>query len=494
MEYYQVLLSSIASVFTIEVMFWLFCGVLVGMFFGLMPGLAGPQALAMLLPLTFTLDFTHALALLIGIAGSATCAGSLTSILIGVPGTPINAATVIDGYPMTKQGKAGMAIGAACTSSALGGIFGTIVLLILLPYGFNLILKFSFPEFFAITMLGICMIAFVTEGSFLKGLIAGVAGLAMSCIGFDPFINYPRCSFGISFLWDRLDIVSVVIGLFAIAEAIELFRVDKDQTSVKANYSLAGVFDGVKATFKNLKSVLIGSLIGTGVGIMPGVGGGVAQFLAYSATVSTSKDKSKFGKGDVRGVIGAEASNNAKDGGSLVPALLFGIPGSVDTAILLGAFMMHGISPGITLFDKNPEALVTIIWSLLMATVASVILSIFCAPYLTNLLNVPKPIIGTAVLILAVMGIYVATNSYGDIILAFVIGLVGYLMKKNNFSRVCLIIGFMLGNIAEMNLRRGLLMFGLQGFLLRPLVIIIFLVTAGLIVLNIRARKVGGLS
>ena len=224
MEYYQVLFNSILGVFSVEVMFWLFCGVMVGMFFGIMPGLAGPQALAMLLPLTFTLNFSHAIALLIGVAGAASCAGSLTSILIGVPGTPVNAATVIDGYPMTKQGKAGMAIGAACTSSALGGIFGTLVLIVLLPYGFNLILRFSFPEFFAITLLGICMIAFVTEGSFLKGLIAGVAGLMMSCIGFDPFISYPRCSFGIAHLWDRLDIVSVVIGLFAITEAIDYIK------------------------------------------------------------------------------------------------------------------------------------------------------------------------------------------------------------------------------------------------------------------------------
>lgn len=492
MEYYQVLFNSILGVFSVEVMFWLFCGVMVGMFFGIMPGLAGPQALAMLLPLTFTLNFSHAIALLIGVAGAASCAGSLTSILIGVPGTPVNAATVIDGYPMTKQGKAGMAIGAACTSSALGGIFGTLVLIVLLPYGFNLILRFSFPEFFAITLLGICMIAFVTEGSFLKGLIAGVAGLMMSCIGFDPFISYPRCSFGIAHLWDRLDIVSVVIGLFAITEAIDLFNKQSDVSGTESGYKLTGVFEGVKATFKNIKNVLIGSLIGTGVGIMPGVGGGVAQFLAYSATVSASKDKDKFGKGDIRGVIGAESSNNAKDGGSLVPALLFGIPGSVDTAILLGAFMMHGISPGITLLDKNPGILVTIICSLLVATIASVILSILCAPYLTKLLNVPKPIIGTVVLVLAVMGIYVATNSYGDIIIAFVIGLVGYLMKRGNFSRVCLIIGFMLGNIAEMNLRRGLIMFGFQGFIMRPLVLVIFAVTAALIALNIKARKMEG--
>lgn len=492
MEYYQVLFNSILGVFSVEVMFWLFCGVMVGMFFGIMPGLAGPQALAMLLPLTFTLNFSHAIALLIGVAGAASCAGSLTSILIGVPGTPVNAATVIDGYPMTKQGKAGMAIGAACTSSALGGIFGTLVLIVLLPYGFNLILRFSFPEFFAITLLGICMIAFVTEGSFLKGLIAGAAGLMMSCIGFDPFISYPRCSFGIAHLWDRLDIVSVVIGLFAITEAIDLFNKQSDVSGTESGYKLTGVFEGVKATFKNIKNVLIGSLIGTGVGIMPGVGGGVAQFLAYSATVSASKDKDKFGKGDIRGVIGAESSNNAKDGGSLVPALLFGIPGSVDTAILLGAFMMHGISPGITLLDKNPGILVTIICSLLVATIASVILSILCAPYLTKLLNVPKPIIGTVVLVLAVMGIYVATNSYGDIIIAFVIGLVGYLMKRGNFSRVCLIIGFMLGNIAEMNLRRGLIMFGFQGFIMRPLVLVIFAVTAALIALNIKARKMEG--
>lgn len=490
MEYYGLLLDSLAGVFSLDVMIWLFCGVLVGMFFGLLPGLAGPQALAILLTFTFTLDFASALALLIGIAGSATCAGSITSILIGVPGTPINAATVIDGYPMAKKGKAGAAIGAACASSAIGGILGTMILIVLLPFGFNLILKFSYPEFFAISVMGISMIAFVTEGSFLKGLTAGVAGLMITCIGFDPFLCYPRCSFGIRYLWDGLGIIPVVIGLFALAEAIDLFTAKQEVS--KNQFKLSGIFDGIKAVFKNIKTVIISSLIGAGVGIVPGIGGGVAQFLAYSATVSTSKDKKNFGKGDIRGVIGAEASNNSKDGGSLIPTLLFGIPGNLDTAILLGAFMMHGISPGLNLLERNPGLVVTIIVSLLIATIASALISLVSAGFLTKILDAPRPIIGTVVIVLSILGVYVASNSYGDVLLAFVVGLIGYLMKKNNFSRVCLIIGLLLGNIAEMNFRQGMIMFGLNGFITRPIVIVTMLVTVMLVILNIRTKKMGG--
>lgn len=490
MELYVKIFESIPDLFTLTNILWLLLGISIGTFFGLMPGLAGPQALALLLPLTYSLDVVSGLFILMGVAGSATCAGSITAILLGIPGTPVNAATVIDGYPLAKQGKAGMAIGAAGTSSVLGGILGAAVLTILLPFGFSVILKFSYAEFFMLALIGICAMSLATGTSFVKGIISSLVGILLATVGYDPILSYTRFNYGSLYLWDGFSVLTLMIGLFAVTEALELL-VKKEGADSDFSIEVVGVIDGIKSTFKHYRDVIRSSIIGIIVGIMPGVGGSLAQFLAYGTTVASSKDKSMFGKGDIRGVIGAESSNNAKDGGSLIPALLFGIPGSIDTAILLGAFMIHGITPGLTLLQKNPDVIFTILWALVAATLASVLISFFAGPYLVRLTKVKGPIIGVCVLVLSILGTYGSSNMFGDLIVIMVVGFIGYFMKKHNYSRSSLIVGFLLGGITEANLRLGIFTYGWAGFFSRPIALVIMAIGILMIGYNVYSMRKG---
>ena len=449
-------------------------GVLIGTLFGVLPGLGGPQAIVLLLPLTIGLELDKALVLLIAAQAGTYFSGSLTSILVGIPGTPVNAATILDGHPLARQGKAGLAVGASATASALGGVLGALILMLIIPFAQTLILSFSYEEFCALGLFGISMITLL-GGDRIKGVIAACAGFLLGTIGFDPLVTLIRFGFGIEYLWDGIKIIPASIGLFGIAEAIDLFVQRRAVAGGEIIGGMRGIWNGMVSVFRHFSVFLRGSMIGVGIGIIPGIGAAVAQFIAYASAKSSAKDQSMFGRGDIRGVIGPEASNNAKDGGALVPTLIFGIPGSVDTAILLGVFMIHGVAPGLKMLTQTPEIPAAVIMTLAIANVVSVAFGLSVAPQLIKLTKIPGSILGAPIMGFAMLGAYAADGVFEDVIVTFLLGLLGYYMKRNGFSRVCLIIGLLLGEVVERNFRQALMVSGFTGFVTRPIALLLLI-------------------
>lgn len=452
----DILFDAVLNLASLSGMFYLLLGVLVGLLFGAMPGVGGSTALAILIPLTFGMQPADAILLLGGVMGANEFGGSLTSILINTPGTSTNAATCLDGHPMARQGKAGMAIGAAAAASTIGGWIGIAVLLVLLPFAKTIILSFGPPEFFLLAIAGLAAVALSTGQYFLKGLIAGGFGLLLAMVGFDDMGGGQRYTLGIDYLWDGISIMPMLIGVFAIAEMIKL-AVDGGKLADDTDVVVTGVMDGIKAVFKNLRTLVQGSLIGTLIGLIPGVGGTVTAFVSYSAAKQTSKDPESFGKGNIVGVIAPEAAINAKDGGSLVPTLAFGIPGGAETAIFLGAMVIHGLQPGPMLLIEHEYVIFSLILSLSLSCLLASLIGIASARYLTHVTRLDITVLVPIVLAIAFVGTYAVQSSLGDVLLALAFGVVGYFMLKFNFPRVTMIIGLVLGSLAERSFHQSLM-------------------------------------
>jgi len=472
----------------------LLLGTLMGMLFGILPGLGGPQVLALLVPITYGLDSQMATIVLVAAMGAVPFSGSITAILINTPGTGASAATTFDGFPLSQQGKAGLALGASATASALGAIFGAIVLAFLIPVGREVVMAFSYPEFFMMAIMGLSVIALVSQGSPWKCLISGGFGLLLSTIGSDPITGAGRFTFGNFYLWDGIKPVPALIGMFAIAESVELF-IKKISIAGQHDISISGVWDGVKSVFQHFGVFIRGSIVGTIIGIIPGVGGVVANFLAYAQAVQTAKDKSKFGQGDIRGVIAAEAANNAKDGGALVPTVVFGIPGSLEMAVLLGALILHGLEPGPDLLINRLDVIFTLIFTLVLANVLVSSLGLASAGQLAKLTKIPSSYIAPVIFCLSLIGAYSMNNLFGDVLVTLCFGFLGYFVKRLGYSRIALIIALLLGKIAQESFHQTLVSMGVKGFFLRPIslslfsIILIFLTLPYLKTLRKNSRK-----
>ncbi len=454
-------------------------GVLLGMLFGFIPGLGGAQALALLTPVTFGMPNNQAMAMLIGAMGAVPFGGSISAILINTPGTPQNAATTFDGFPLTRQGKAGYALGASASSSVMGALFGVLILIILIPLGKPVVLAFSYPEFFMMALMGISVIAVVSLGSVWKGLTAGAFGLLLSTIGYDPVTGSLRYTFGSDYLYNGIKIVPALIGLFAISECLEMMVKRKKLSEIKPDIAAvsSGVWDGIKATFQHFWLFIRCSVIGVIIGIIPGVGGSVSNFLAYGHAVQTVRDNPRFGQGDIRGVIAPQASDTAKDGGAMVPTILFGIPGSVETAVLLGALILHGLQPGPKLLLTNPDTVYVMIFSLVASNVLAGIVGLLGAKYLARLTFLPTNLMAPLIMAIALIGAYATDGIWQDMIMALVFGAIGYIMNKYGFSRVPLVIALVLGTMFQQSYHQTIQAMGWQGFFVRPISLILFLVT-----------------
>jgi putative tricarboxylic transport membrane protein len=432
-------------------------GVLAGLVFGAIPGLGGTTAIALFIPLTFAMQPEDAMALAGGIMGSVAFGGSISAILLNTPGIAPNAATTFDGYPLAQQGKAGQAIGAAATASSLGGVIGVILLVMVLPVAKQVILAFGPPEFFMLAMLGLAAIAASTGGQFLRGLIGGAVGLMLAFVGYDSVSGGERFVFGIEYLWDGIPLVPSLIGLFAIAEMINLSV--KGGTVAKTGESgqkIVGVGEGITAVFRNWPIVLRGSAIGAFIGAVPGVGGTVASFLAYTAAAQISKNPESFGKGNIQGVIAPESANNAKDGGSLLPTLAFGIPGSAEMAVLLGLLILHGLEPGPLLLIEHEATIMSLIVSLTISCILASAIGIVFARTLSLITLVNVHILVPTVTAIALVGAYALHNKVGDVIVALVFGILGYLMIKYRYPRVTLVIALVLGELAERSFHQAM--------------------------------------
>ena len=411
--------------------------------------------------------------------GATSFGGSVSAILLNTPGIAPNAATCFDGYPMAQQGKAGMAIGAAAAASSTGGLIGIFTLVAIIPLAKQIVLSFGPPEFFMLALLGLSAIAVSTGGAFLRGLISALFGLMLALVGYDAVNGGYRFTADVEYLYDGIPLVPTLVGLFALSEMINLTVKGGTVASKESTGAITGVLPGILAVYRHWPILLRGSAIGTFVGALPGVGGTVASFLAYTATVQTAKDRDTFGKGNIKGVIAPESANNAKDGGSLIPTLSFGIPGSAESAIFLGVLILHGIEPGPMLLIEEESVVVSIILALTASTILASLFGLMVTRQLSMITLVDVNILVPSVVSVALVGVYALKGEFGDVILAMVFGVIGYLMIRFGFPRIALVIALVLGELAERSYHQSLAMADDDWtvFFTREISLILFIVT-----------------
>lgn len=492
--------AAAGTVFSFPAILFVVLGTILGMTFGAMPGLGGIVVLALLLPLTVGMDANTTMALFGSALGGVAFGGSISAILLNVPGTAPNAATCLDGYPMARKGESGEALGISATASALGAVFGVVILVALIPVAQAIILAFAAPEFFMLTVLGISVIALVTRGQLLNGLAAGGVGILLALVGYDPitgnvrwnFLEALNVGFMEGYLYDGIKLVPAVIGIFAIAEVMHLTATKRESIAESATVEASsGALNGVREVFNHPWLFLRSAAIGTVVGMIPGVGGTVANFLAYLNATQTSDHPERFGTGDPRGVIASEAANDAKDGGALLPALAFGIPGSATTALILGALTLHGIAPGPNIITEELDVVFALIISLVLANILSSLIGISLANHLSKITTISTSYIVPVVLVISLAGAYVVNESLGDVGVAVLLGVVGFFMILYDYSRIALIIGLILGQTMEITFHQSIGAYdaGLLVFVTRPISALFLLALVATLVYPVVSRR-----
>lgn len=430
-------------------------GTIGGLILGATPGLSPTMAVALLIPFTFQLQPTQGLILLGAAYTSTVAGGAVSAILLKIPGAPANIATALDGNEMAKQGHGTRALHLSFLSSGVGGVIGVFLLIFLTPMLAKWALAFGPSHLFWMAILGVTLIGSLDSKSFVKGLLSGCLGLWLSMIGYDDIQGAPRFIFHDA-LTGGVNIIAALIGLFAIPQVMEMFAKGRRDRAIEAvavtKHALA---DSLSELGRNPRALTIGTIVGSIIGLIPGVGGQIAGLVAYDQTRKFSPHKAKFGTGHPEGVIAAEAANNAMVGPSLVPLLTLSIPGSPTAAVLLGGLLIHGIFPGSDLFEKHPEVAWTFINSMLIGQILMVVLGIYTARYVAKIAQVPVPIMAAAVLVLSVFGSYSVQQSMGDVYVMLVLGIGMFVLEKFGFSAAPLVLGLILGPIAESNFIQG---------------------------------------
>ena len=433
-------------------------GVVIGFIFGTIPGLSGITAVALLVPFSYVLGAEAAIIMMIGVYLAASCAGSLAGILFNMPGDVMGAATARDGYPMTMQGQAGRAISISITSSAVGGFIGTVLLVLIAPQFLRIALQFGPPEFFALAILGMTSVASLSTGSLNKALIAGSLGLLLATVGLDPVSGAVRFTFGAQGLQGGIDFIPAIIGFFAIAEILYALyhgtgsgKYSTEDVKKVARFAIPSRADLKSTRFTMLRS----SLLGNFVGMLPGAGSTVAAFLGYGTEMQMSKDQKTFGKGEIRGVAAPESANNAAAAGSMVPLLTLGIPGGAVTAIMLGVFILNGLRPGPLLFRDAPEITYAVFGAMMVSSIVVLLVGLILVRPLLHLLTIPFEIFSTMVLVFAVVGTFAIYNRPIDLWVMLACGVLGFIAKQYEFPVSALILGLVLGSIAEVGLVNG---------------------------------------
>jgi TctA family transporter len=480
-----------------ETFLFMMLGMAIGFVVGILPGLGGATTLALMLPFIYKMEPVTAFAFLLGSNAVTATTGDITSVLFGVPGEGITAATIVDGHPMAKNGEAGRALGAALMSSLVGAVFGAFILALAIPVVSPLVLSIGSAEFFMLAVLGITYVAALSGENVSKGLLAGGLGLALAMVGLDPIESVPRFTLepilgedNALFLWDGVSLISVTVGLFAIPEIIDLAVQGTSIAGDKAPSKIGGVMEGIKDTFRHWKLVLRCSGIGAYIGLIPGMGGGPAQWLAYAHAVQSSPHKERFGRGAVEGVLGPGAANNSKEGGSLIPTVAFGVPGSVSMAIILGAFIIQGIVPGPDLLNPAKHLTLTFsfVWIIVITNIITVAICLLFLNQMAKITFVKGSYLIPFLLLLIFLGGFATKNSFGDILLVVVFGALGWLMVKFDWQRPPLLLGLVLGGIAENNLFIASRIYGF-GWLLHPGVLVIAaVILAGVLYPYLAAR------
>ena len=468
---------------------YLALGVVIGLYFGAVPGLSGLVGMAILLPFTFGMEPVSAIAFLLGMFAVTTTSDTISSVLLGIPGTAASQATILDGYPMAMRGEAARAFGAAFTVSAVGGLLGAVILGISIPIVRPLILSFTQPEFFMLGVLGLTMVGSLSGGSMTKGLLAALLGLLLSYIGYATTGAVARYWFGLTYLLDGIPLIPMVLGLFALPEMLELAVRDTSISRVRRDQATGGMWLGIMDAWRNWWLVLRSTAIGAYVGMLPGLGGAIVDWVAYGHVVQSSRDKSRFGKGDVRGVIAPETANNAMKGGALIPTVAFGIPGSASMAILLGALLIQGLQPGPQMLTTKLHITFSMMWALAIANVAGALLLMVLANQVAKVTFIRGHLIVPAVCLFVFMGAWLSGNNIGDWAVLLVFGAVGYLMKQGGIPRPPLVLGLILGPIMEEALFITNSAHDGLSWLLRPICLVILGLIALTVAFAVRANS-----
>lgn len=463
-------------------------GVALGIVFGALPGLTATMGLALIVPLTFGIPPVVAFSALLGVYVGAVYAGSITATLIGTPGTAAAAATLMEGPALAKKGKSKKALTMTTVASAIGGLFSCIVLIFVSPQLAKVALSFGPPEYFALALFGLSIVAGVSGDSLLKGIIAGLMGLFIATIGMDPITGTNRYTFDIPDLLNGVDVVPALVGLFAISEI--LTRLENRNKPITETIKASRVGLKFNELTRNWFNLLRSSSIGTFIGIIPATGSGVAAFVAYNEAKRASKDKEKFGNGNIDGLAATESANSAVTGGALVPLLTLGIPGDVITAVLLGALMIQGYSPGPTLFTDSGSFIYGIFAALIIANIFLLILGLGASSLFPQLLKIPENILMPTIVVLCVLGSYAVSNSPFDVLIMLIFGILGYVMLKVGLPLAPMLLAIILAPIVETNFRRSMIISenDYSIFFTRPITLVVLIITLLVFVGIIRSQ------
>lgn len=477
------------AVFALLPLMLLLIGVTLGVVVGALPGLTATMSVAVLLPFTFSLDPVPGMMLLLGVYGGALYAGSIPAILIKTPGTPSAAATVLDGYPMASDGRAGQGLTISVIASGVGGIIGALLLGFFSPSLADLALSLNAPHIFMITVFALTVIASISEGFLIKGLLTGTLGIAISLVGLDPMQGYPRMTFGIDQAVAGFALIPVLIGVFGVGEGLSKFEQLRKGSRPRTPI---GSFWPPRDELRLIGWPIGGSsVLGFGVGVLPGVGGDIGAFVAYNETKRMAKKNPRFGKGDPRGVAAAESANSASTAGALVPLLTLGIPGDTVGAILLGAITVHGLRPGPELFSGSPDLVYGMFVGFILVYLAIIAIGLLGVRMWARVLQLRTEFLWPAVLVLCVVGSFALRNSLFDVTVMLFSGIVGYLLMKGRYPLAPLVIGLIIGPIMERNYRRTMTIHrGSFDWLLDPIVVtLIVMIVAALVLAVTRARR-----
>lgn len=454
---FELLLDGINSVFTFKIILLIVAGVFLGLVFGSIPGLTATMAIAICLPITYGMDSVAGMSLLMGLYIGGVSGGLIPAILLKLPGTPSSIATTFDGYPMAQKGEAGKAFTYAITASFFGGLISIIALMLIAPPLGRVALQFGPFEFFAIVVFSLTLISSLSGDSIIKGILAAALGIVFGMVGSAPIDAFPRFTFGFDSLDAGFDLLPVLIGLFAVSEILitaeqkvknnKKKKMDKIQYRVKLKEFLSQKWNFLRST-----------LMGLGIGILPGIGGGTANIIAYATAKNVSKTPEEFGKGHPGGVVASESSNNAAIGGALVPLISLGIPGDTVTAMLLGGLVLHGLQPGPMLIQNHGDVVYGIFAALIIANILMALFLFLGMRVFVKLLSIPQQILLPIILILCVVGAFGVNNRIFDVGSLIFFGIIGYFMIKGKVPLTPLVLGFILGPILETNLRRGLML------------------------------------
>lgn len=434
--------SALGSLADPSLLAMLAVGVVAGLVIGLIPGLGGTGAVAILLPVTFGMEPEPALAMLIGALAVVHTSDTVAAVLLGAPGSASASVTMLDGYAMARQGQAKRALSLAFLSSMAGGVIGAIGLTLAIPLARPLVLSFGSPELFMLTILGVSLAAVLSRGNVVKGLTAGFLGLLLGLVGTSPTTAEERFSFGSLFLSDGFSLVAVALGIFGLAEIAS--RVGQRRVAEKPVELTGGWGAGIREWLTHWSQVIRGGLIGIWAGILPGVGATAGTWLAYGQAVATAKDKRKFGKGDPRGIVGPESANNSVEAGDLIPTFLFGIPGGVPSAMLLGMLLTYGIQPGPAIVTDHLDLMYLIVWSFAIASIVGAFLCFLATGSLAKLTKVPFAVLGPGLLVVMLLGAFQEGGQLGDLWVMVVLGVIGFFLKATGMPRAPFLIGFVL--------------------------------------------------